>query len=190
MATKFTRLALTIVLSVTTIILFAAIGLSIGVTPEVIFAYFGCITAGFAVVAIFVRLVLPHFLSDAQRYGIDENGVANKSISKDCGEPVMTEKAACTVNKISAAEFIFTGILIMILIAEAVFLPEIFGLMSDRTQGMYDQSENKAWGGIVFALSWLSFSVLWVAFNLFAVFVIYMNLRAAFRKRLGAAKYE
>jgi hypothetical protein len=81
-ATKLTRLALTIALAVSVIILFAAIGLSIGVAPKVIFAYFGCITAGFAVVAIFVRLVLPRFLSDAQRYGIDENGIAKKTRPK------------------------------------------------------------------------------------------------------------
>ena len=31
---------------------------------------------GGGILELFIRLVLPHFLSDAQRYGIDENCVA------------------------------------------------------------------------------------------------------------------
>ena len=31
---------------------------------------------GFGIVELFIRFVLPHFLSEAQRYGVDKNGVS------------------------------------------------------------------------------------------------------------------
>lgn len=64
-----------------TFIIFAAAGLFLGIPAKDLFSYLVLLYAGLFVcfgMLFVLRFVVSPFLSDAQRYGIDENGAPNK----------------------------------------------------------------------------------------------------------------
>lgn len=81
--------------------------------------------------------------------------------------------------RLTVVDFLISACLIIAVAAEIYFFPEMFSMVSGHAQSAYDNSTNKALGGIIFAFNWLLFLALLPAVNLLAGFVICMNFKVA-----------
>lgn len=81
--------------------------------------------------------------------------------------------------RLTVVDFLISACLIIAVAAEIYFLPEMFSMVSGHAQSAYDNSANKAMGGIFFAFYWLLFLALLPVVNFLAGFVICMNFKAA-----------